>query len=406
MPFLSDPISFIGSWLESLLLGWGLAPGLAQLIVTLIGAVAMGTYGLTIVLFLIWFERKAVARMQDRLGPNRLGPYGLLQSIADVIKIFTKEYITPIGADIFIYNMAPIMSVVAVLAIWAVIPFAATVYGTDLNVGVLYIVAVGALGALAIIMAGWSSNNKYALLGAFRSVAQLVSYEIPLVLTMLVAVLLGRSMGMNTLVQAQDIWFIVLAPMAFVIFVIASIAEIGRAPFDLLEAESEIVAGYHIEYSGLKFGMFFVGEFLHAFTVAAVGATLFLGGWRGPGAETYPILGMVYFFLKTFIVYFVIVWTRGTFPRVRIDQMLDFCWKFLTPLALVLLISVAVLDKVLEGAPTFIYILSHFGSNVLIALGTVQILRTYARKERQRVGAVRPVATAPGSDLPELVAQE
>jgi NADH-quinone oxidoreductase subunit H len=406
MDFLRDPITFIGNWLQSLLVGFGLAPNLAELIVTLIGAFVLGTFGLTIVLFLIWFERKAVARMQDRFGPNRLGPYGLFQSIADALKLFTKEYITPVGADKVVYNLAPILSVVAVLAIWVVIPFTATVYGSDLNVGVLYIVAVGALGTLSIIMAGWSSNNKYALLGAFRAVAQLVSYEVPMVIALLIPVLLARSMGMNSIVHAQEFWYIFLAPLAFLIFLIASIAEVGRAPFDLLEAESEIVAGFHIEYSGLKFGMFFVGEFLHAFTIAAVAATLFLGGWRGPGVEAFPILGIVYFFLKTFIVYFIVVWVRGTFPRVRIDQMLDFCWKFLTPLALVLLMVIAIQDKLVEGWPPILYALSMLATNIVIALATIQILRTYARRERLRVSGERPVATSSETDFQRLIAQE
>jgi NADH-quinone oxidoreductase subunit H len=402
MTFLSDPISYIGNWLENFLTGLGLATEISELIVTTIGAFVLATFGLMIVLLLIWFERKAVARMQDRLGPNRLGPYGIFQSIADTLKLITKEYITPAGADKVVYNLAPLFAVMAVLGIWAVIPFAATVYGSDLNVGVLYIVAVGAIGILAIIMAGWSSNNKYALLGAFRAVSQLVSYEVPLVITLLIPVMLTGSMGMNAIVKAQDIWFIFIAPLGFVIFLIASIAEVGRAPFDLLEADSEIVAGYNIEYSSMKFGMFFVGEFLHAFTIGAIGATLFLGGWRGPGAETYPILGIFYFFLKAFIVYFIVVWARGTFPRVRIDQMLNFSWKFLTPLALVLLIVMAVQYKLVEGLPTWVYATSMFAGNALIALGTIHILRNFARRERKKVSEERPVATAPESDFQQI----
>jgi NADH-quinone oxidoreductase subunit H len=402
MTFLSDPISYIGNWLENFLVGLGLASNIAELIVTSLGALILASFGLMIVLLLIWFERKAVARMQDRLGPNRLGPYGLFQSFADVVKLITKEYITPVGIDKVVYNLAPLLAVMAVLGIWAVIPFAATVYGSDLNVGVLYIVAVGAIGILAIIMAGWSSNNKYALLGAFRAVSQLVSYEVPLVITLLIPVMLAGSMGLNAIVIAQDVWFIFIAPLGFLIFVIASIAEVGRAPFDLLEADSEIVAGFNIEYSGMKFGMFFVAEFLHAFTIGAIGATLFLGGWRGPGSETYPILGIFYFFLKAFLVYFIVVWARGTFPRVRIDQMLNFSWKFLTPLALVLLIVMAVLYKLVEGSPTWISVTSMFVVNILIALATIQLLRNIGRRERIRVSEDRPVATAPESDFQQI----
>jgi NADH-quinone oxidoreductase subunit H len=402
MTFLSDPISYIGNWLENFLVGLGLASNIAELIVTSLGALILASFGLMIVLLLIWFERKAVARMQDRLGPNRLGPYGLFQSFADVVKLITKEYITPVGIDKVVYNLAPLLAVMAVLGIWAVIPFAATVYGSDLNVGVLYIVAVGAIGILAIIMAGWSSNNKYALLGAFRAVSQLVSYEVPLVITLLIPVMFAGSMGLNSIVKAQDVWFIFIAPLGFLIFVIASIAEVGRAPFDLLEADSEIVAGFNIEYSGMKFGMFFVAEFLHAFTIGAIGATLFLGGWRGPGSETYPILGIFYFFLKAFLVYFIVVWARGTFPRVRIDQMLNFSWKFLTPLALVLLIVMAVLYKLVEGSPIWISVTSMFVVNILIALATIQLLRNIGRRERIRISEDRPVATAPESDFQKI----
>ena len=262
-----------------------------------------------------------------------------------MIKIFTKEYITPDGADTVVYNLAPILSVSAVILIWAVIPFSISVYGAGINVGVLYVLAVGALGALSIIMAGWSSNNKYALIGAFRAVAQLVSYEVPMVLALLVPVLMARTMAVNQLVEDQNVWFVLLAPLAAAIFFISSIAEIGRAPFDLLEAESELVAGFQTEYSGLKFGMFYVGEFLHAFTIAALTVTLFLGGWRGPGAADYPILGILYFFLKTFMVYFVVTWIRISLPRLRIDQMLNFNWKFMTPIALVLLMVTAVFEK-------------------------------------------------------------
>ncbi|OGO61919.1 MAG: hypothetical protein A2032_04645, partial [Chloroflexi bacterium RBG_19FT_COMBO_49_13] len=330
MAFLGDPITSIHDWLEAVLIGWGVSQGGATIILTLIGAFIVGTFGLGLVIFTIWLERKLYARIQDRLGPNRVGPWGIFQTFPDMIKIFTKEYITPQGADKVVYNLAPILSVSAVLLTWAVIPFAPTVFGTDVNVGVLYIVAVGAIGTLSIIMAGWSSNNKYSLLGAFRAVAQMVSYEVPMVLALLVPVLLGGTMGVNSLVASQDVWYVVLAPIAALIFFLSTMAETGRAPFDLLEAESELVAGFQTEYSGLKFGMFYVGEFLHAFTISALSATLFLGGWRGPWAELYPVLGLVYFFLKTFAVYFFVVLIRISMPRLRIDQMLNFNWKFLT----------------------------------------------------------------------------
>jgi len=402
MEFLRDPISFIGNWLEGLLLGWNIAPGAAYVIVTLLGAFILGTFSLALVVFTIWMERKLYARIQDRLGPNRVGPWGIFQTFPDMVKIFTKEYITPDGADKVVYNLAPILTVSAVILLWAVIPFAPTIVGSEVNVGVLYIVAVGALGTLGIIMAGWSSNNKYALLGAFRTVSQMVSYEVPMVLAVLVPVLLGRTMGVNSLVEAQSVWFIVLSPLAALLFFLSAQAEIGRAPFDLLEAESELVAGYQTEYSGLKFGMFYVGEFLHAFTVSALMATLFLGGWRGPWAEQWPILGVAYFFVKTFIVYFFVIVLRITMPRLRIDQMLNFNWKFLTPIALVLLIVTALVEKILQSAgldSLSLRAVIHLGMNLIIIWGAIEILRRSPRKERQQVTEPRPVAMAPNTSV-------
>jgi NADH-quinone oxidoreductase subunit H len=232
----------------------------------------------------------------------------------------------------------------------------------------------------------------------------MVSYEVPMVLALLIPVLLSRSMGVNSIVQSQQVWYIVLAPIAAFFFFITSLAETGRAPFDLLEAESEIVAGYQTEYSGLKFGMFFVGEFLHAFTISALTVTLFLGGWRGPGSEQVPLLGTAYFFIKTFFVYFIVLWVRISLPRLRIDQMLNFNWKFLTPIALVMLMATAVLEKILsEWLPTLnltetgmslIRTFSHLGLNVLVVAGVLQILRSYTIR-REKVGQPRPLAIPP-----------
>ena len=398
MEFLRDPISFIGSWLEGLLVGWKITPGAATGIVQLLGAFILGAFSFALVIFTIWMERKLYARIQDRLGPNRVGPWGILQTFPDMVKIFTKEYITPNGADKVVYNLAPILTVSAVMLLWAVIPFAPTIVGSEINVGVLYIIAIGAIGTLGIIMAGWSSNNKYALLGAFRTVSQMVSYEVPMVLALLVPVLLGHSMGVNSLVNAQTVWFIVLSPLAAFLFFLSAQAEIGRAPFDLLEAESELVAGYQTEYSGLKFGMFYVGEFLHAFTVSALMATLFLGGWRGPWAEQAPILGVAYFFVKTFIVYFFVIVLRITMPRLRIDQMLNFNWKFLTPLALVLLICTALVEKILQSSgldSLWLRSAIYLGMNIVIIWVTIEILRHTGGKEPRRVGKPRPTAIAP-----------
>lgn len=405
MVFFSDPITYITNWLANLLISWGLASDTVLVIMKLLGAAIVCIFGFSLVIFTIWLERKLYARIQDRLGPNRVGPWGIFQTFPDMIKIFTKEYITPEGADKVVYNLAPILAVSAVLLVWAVIPFAPTVFGTDINIGVLYIVAVGSIGTLGVIMAGWSSNNKYALLAAFRTVAQMVSFEVPMVLALLVPVLLGQTMGVDSLVKAQDVWFVVLSPIAAIIFFISSIAEVGRAPFDLLEAESEIVAGFQIEYSGLKFGMFYVGDFLHAFTISALSATLFFGGWRGPGAETWPVLGLAYFFVKTFIIYFFVVLIRIALPRLRIDQMLNFNWKFLTPLALVLLMVTAVVEKsLIHFMPSLNFSAVGFLifrslvlllTNILIIVVTAILLRAYARREHMRVSQPRPVAVTP-----------
>jgi NADH-quinone oxidoreductase subunit H len=387
-----DPINSIAHWLEGLLIGWGLTSGLVTFIMSLIGVVVVAGFVLILDVFLVWVERKVVARFQDRLGPNRLGPYGLIQPVADVIKLLIKEDITPLGADRVVYNLAPIMALATVLLLWAVIPFSNTMLGSDLNVGVLYIVAVGALGTLGIIMAGWASNNKYALLGAFRTVAQIVSYEVPMVISLLVPVILARSMSIQDIVKAQGVWFFVVAPLAALIFLVSSIAELGRAPFDLVEAESEIVAGFHIEYTGMKFGLFYAGELLHALTISALIGTLFFGGWRGPFVEQAPILGVVYLLIKAFLGYYVLMWIKYSLPRIRIDHLLNFNWKFLTPLSLAVVLVTAIADKLLAGTSRGVYVLGMLAANILLAWVTLTLTRTYARIERKKVAEPRPIA--------------
>jgi len=401
-----DPVNLISTWLRGLLTNLGLAEGFINFLMVLLGVIVLAIAVTLLDIFLVWVERKVVGRFQDRFGPNRLGPFGLIQPFADIIKLLIKEDILPVGADKIVYNLAPVLALGTVLLLWAVIPLAPTVIGADINVAVLYIVAIGAIGSLAIIMAGWASNNKYALLGAFRVVAMMVSYEVPMVIVLLVPVILARSMGLMAIVEAQEVWYIVLAPAATLILLVTSIAELGRAPFDLAEAESEIVAGFNIEYTGMKFGLFYAGELLHAITVSAVIATVFLGGWRGPFVEQVPILGVFYLFAKAFLIYWVIMWIKYSFPRLRIDQMLDFCWKFLTPLALVLLIVTAVLDKALADTSRLTYTLSMLVANILIAWLTVTLLRRYARKERHRVAEVQPIATPPAAMLEESLGQE
>jgi NADH-quinone oxidoreductase subunit H len=409
LAFVKDPLTEFAKGITYRLDVWGLSPELVNVIVKLLGAFVACMLSFALVILTIWVERKLYARVQDRLGPNRVGPWGIFQTIPDMIKIFTKEYITPDGADKVTYNLAPILAVSAVMLIWAVVPFAPTFFGSDINVGVLYIVAVGAIGVLGIILAGWSSNNKYALLGAFRAVAQMVSYEVPMVLALLVPVLLSGTMGINSLVKAQSVWFILLSPLAAFIFFISSQAEVGRAPFDLLEAESEIVTGFQVEYSGLKFGMFFVGEFLHAFTISALFSALFLGGWRGPWAEQVPILGLAYFVIKTSIVYFFVILLRIAAPRMRIDQMLNFNWKFLVPLGLLLVMVTAVVEKLvihyytlwgLEFGSTNYLIfraVTHLAVNGAIFAGAFWLSQSFGKREPPRFVSSRAVAVPPQS---------
>jgi len=338
-------------------------------------------------------ERKVVARFQDRLGPNRIGPFGLIQPFADIIKLIIKEDITPAGADKLLYNMGPVLAIASVIVLWAILPLSAKIFGVDLNVAVLYLVAAGALGTLSIIVGGWASNNKYALLGAFRMVANMISYEIPMVVALLIPTILANTMSVQGITQAQSgMWFAILSPLALIIFLISAIAELGRSPFDLNEAESEIVAGFHIEYTGMKFGLFYAGELLHAFTFGGFIAVLFFGGYGGFfGLEKIgffswlnnPFVQAVVFLAKAMFGYWVIMWIKYSMPRIRIDHMLGFNWKFLTPLALVVLVNTAILSKVLVGLPNWGYVLGMLFSNIVIGFITVEILRAYGRKQRK-----------------------
>ncbi len=395
MSFWTNPVNFIAAWLTTLLTGWGLPAWLASLLIQLIGVVVLVSIMMVLDIGLVWVERKVVARFQDRLGPNRLGPFGMIQPLADIIKLLIKEDITPVGADRVLYNLAPILSMMAVLLLWAIMPLAPVILGVDLNVGALYIIAAGAIGTLSILMAAWGSNNKYALIGAFRQVAVLVSFEVPMIATMLIPTILAGSMGMNAIVQAQNIPYFVLAPLASIIFIIAAIAELGRAPFDLNEAESEIVAGFHIEYTGMKFGLFYASELLHAFTVGGFWMVLFFGGYRFFGLENLgPIVAAVIMLAKAMFGYWIIMWIRYTVMRIRIDHMLAFNWKFLTPLAFVVLMLTALMNAWLRAANPFVYAAGMLVTNLVLGLIVVEILRGLGRRERQRIeGSAQPAVT-------------
>jgi NADH-quinone oxidoreductase subunit H len=295
-----------------------------------------------------WIERRGIAYMQDRKGPNRVGPFGLFQPVAEAIKTMTKEDITPVGADRWVHFLAPVVVMFSTLMAFAVIPWG-NLIPVDINVGVLFIVAVAALHTLGMLMAGWGSNNKFALLGGMRAAAQMISYEIPQVMSLVAIVMLTGTMSMQTIVENQRDWFgfgwYVFTPiglLAFLIFWISSLAEGERTPFDIPEADSEIVAGYMTEYSGMKFAVFYLAQYMTNLAICAVAAGVFLGGGAGPGSSIPGIgtaLSVIYFLIKTIGLFFVMVWIRGTFPRLRVDQLMSFAWKFLLPLALVNIFS-------------------------------------------------------------------
>jgi NADH-quinone oxidoreductase subunit H len=392
MSFLQDPLKVAADWLMGIFTGWGMPEIVAQILIGFLGIFLLISLLMVLDIFLVWVERKVVSRFQDRIGPNRVGPFGLIQPFADIIKLIIKEDITPSGADKVVYNIAPMLSMMSVLILWAVVPLAPRIIGVDLNIGALYIIAAGAMGTLSIIMAGWASNNKFALIGAFRQVAVMVSFEIPMLTMLLIPTIFAGSMGFNAITEAQDIWFFWLAPLAAVIFLIAAIAELGRAPFDMAEGESELVAGYNTEYSGMKFGMFYAGELLHAFTFGGFWAILFFGGYRFFGLEQVSaFLAIAVIIFKAFIGYWIIMWVKYTLMRIRIDHMLGFNWKFLTPLAFVLLMVVALMNALLAGTPPFLYAAVMFLSNVVLGWIALEAARSYSRKEREKVEGVQQV---------------
>lgn len=334
--------NFIQNWLNS-----NFDPTWALLLeFLLVGLCAIGLFaGLGLVLVIM--ERKVAAFMQIRLGPNRVGPKGMFQSLADTIKLIMKEGLTPDGADKFLFNLAPYVAMIVAMLLLAPIAFAKGFQIWDINIGVLYISAISSISVIGILMAGWASNNKYSLLGAMRSGAQIVSYELSAGLAVLSIVVLTGSLSINDIVASQeDGWWIfkghIPAVISFVIFIIAVTAETNRAPFDLAEAESELTAGFHTEYSGMKFALFFLAEYINIFIVCAIGATLFFGGWmplhighwEGFNHVMDYIPSSIWFFGKTFFLIFLIMWFRWTFPRLRVDQLLNLEWKYLLPISM------------------------------------------------------------------------
>jgi NADH-quinone oxidoreductase subunit H len=310
--------------------------------------------------YLTLFERRVLARMQVRIGPNRAGPWGLLQPVADGVKLIFKEELIPDKADKLVFVMAPIITVVPALIVLAVLPFgpAVTIGGREIylgladgiNVGVLYILAIASIAVYGITLAGWSSNNKYALMGGLRSAAQMVSYELALGLSFIGPILLANSMSMRDIVEAQaNWWFVLVQPVGFLIFLIATVAEVNRAPFDMPEAEQELTAGYHVEYSGMKFALLFMAEYDKMIAVSAIGAALFLGGYWGPFVNQLPWLGPIYLLLKVLAILFLMIWLRATLPRFRYDRLMAFGWKVMLPAALLNVVVTAVLVVLVLG---------------------------------------------------------
>jgi len=335
----------IFSWLYGLILSIGFSDSWARLISQI--GLALVVFGLlsVLALFLVWWERKVSAHIQQRFGPMMTGWHGVLQTLADGLKLVQKEDIIPALADRKVFFWAPVICFTCAFAAYVVMPFGKGLIVSDLNVGILYIIAITTFTIISLLMAGWGSNNKYALLGGMRSAAQAVSYEVPLVLSILGVVMVTGSMSMNDIVLGQSgwggfHWNVFFQPLGFVIYIIAATAEANRTPFDLPEAEQELVAGFNVEYSGMKFAMFFLAEFVNMFTVSAIATTCFLGGWNGPFLPSW-----VWFIGKTLGVVFILMWFRWTYPRLRVDQLMEFAWKVLLPLAFLNILYVGVFAK-------------------------------------------------------------
>ncbi|MBW2248135.1 MAG: NADH-quinone oxidoreductase subunit NuoH [Deltaproteobacteria bacterium] len=293
-----------------------------------------------------YLERKIAGHVQRRPGPMEVGSHGILQLVVDGVKLVGKELLIPVNVDRTLFRLGPILSFTPVILPLLVIPFSEKLQARDLNLGLLFIVSMTSINVMAMVVAGWGSNNKYSMFGAMRAVAQSIAYEIPILLSMLAVVLMTNTFSLKEIVGAQqNIWFIVLQPLAFIIYIISGVAETNRAPFDLPEAESELTAGFHTEYSGMGFSLFFLGEYTNMFTVASVATVLFLGGWHGPPLPYGQYLGIVWFFLKVYFLLFFMIMIRWTYPRVRFDQLLNFSWKYLVPFSLVNILITAVVVK-------------------------------------------------------------
>ncbi|AEG60075.1 NADH-quinone oxidoreductase subunit NuoH [Desulforamulus ruminis] len=320
--------------IRSLLESAGLSVAAADFVLLFLKLGAILVYILISALWLVYMERKVSAYMQCRIGPNRVGPMGLLQTTADIGKLISKEFIIPKDADKKLFLLGPILIFMPPLAVFAVAPFGEGMVALDLNIGVYYFLAMASLSTVIIWMSGWASNNKYSLIGGMRVVAQMVSYEMPLILSILGVIILTGTLNMSGIIRAQEhVWFIFLQPLAFIIYLIAAVAETNRTPFDLVEGESEIISGPFTEYSGMGFAMFFLAEYANVVLVSVMAVTLFLGGWHAPFGLT-VIPSWIWFLVKVYFMIFLLMWFRWTYPRIRVDQLMEFGWKVLVPLSL------------------------------------------------------------------------
>jgi len=337
------------------------------------------------VLALIWGERRLIGRFQARLGPNRWGPWGIFTPIADAIKVMFKEDISPTLSDKFVFVLAPVLMVVPVLMVFAVIPFGKATFLTDLNVGVLFVLAITSTNTLSVLMAGWGSGNRFGIIGGVRAVAMLLSYEIPMALAVVGVILMAGSLSIIQVIESQIIPYAIFQPLGFLIFLIASTAELNRSPFDITEAESELVAGYMTEYSSMKFGLFYLGEFMATIASSAVIVCLFLGGWKGP--ELIP--SHFWFMIKWILMIFVFIWFRATFPRLRVDQIMDLAWKGLFELTLINILAIAIL-MLIWPSPTIGELWIMTGINWLVFLSSIWIFgKLLGPKLEQKNGVTR-----------------
>jgi NADH-quinone oxidoreductase subunit H len=357
----------------------------------------------------IVFERRTLAFMQDRLGPNRTGPQGVFQSIADALKMMGKEDFSPAKADKILFTFGPLMVMIGAVAVQLVIPYTKGWTGQDLNVGLIYLVAITSFTVLSILVGGWASHNKYSLVGALRAGAQMVSYEIPMILALLVVGAIVGSWSLNDVVAWQQHyhWLVLYAPFTFLLFYIASIAELNRGPFDLPEGESELVAGYVTEYAAMRFGMFYLNEYAGLTIMSMIVVTLFFGGWEGPFADLLTIGGValvpiLWFLIKTYILVFALVWVRLSLPRLQVDQLMSFAWKILIPLGIV---NIGLVAAIILWAPQWKLALAAYGWVSLLAFVGLfdPVLRWRLRRQRERQPKVTEgaVGVAPGAVVSE-----